>query len=268
MADEVLEKPGEQTPTEPVQETQETKEPEQPVQEEPGELDVLKNQFVNLEKKMGEQSAELGNLRNENAFYRNQGNQGQGQGQQPVHPQNPGVQAPTGSPVGNAPEYDPYDAESVKNYNAYQQQLTDNKLNQFAGFVGNAIQAGDAMSRVRDMVQRDPEHFKGIEQETITMVSNLAKVGTVDPNLISAEDTVYGCAAMVRDYRKRSQASPAAPITPVATTAIDTPTPVRPNEPEKQLDTGIAKEIIDTFYDGNLEEATKGARGSRDRGEK
>jgi len=108
--------------------------------------------------------------------------------------------------------------------------------------------------------------FKGIETETINMVNNLVQSS---PNIPAATlenpTTWYGVADMIRGEKAR-QTTP--PVNPVSSTAIDTPAPVRPNEPEKQIDMGIAQELVDEFYGGDRELATKSARASRERGEK
>ena len=262
MPDEPIVAPGEQA--EPVQSPQE---PEQPVQDiqEPGELEVLRGQVSNLEKVLGEQGKTIGDLKNDNAFLRSQqpqmGNQGQVAGNQPVYPQSP----QQGSPVGNAPEYDPYDTESVKAYNAYQQKLLDDKLNRFAVWQQQS-QVGSSLSRGQQVIQQNPAYFKGIETETINMVNNLVQSS---PNIPAATlenpTTWYGVADMIRGEKAR-QTTP--PVNPVSSTAIDTPAPVRPNEPEKQIDMGIAQELVDEFYGGDRELATKSARASRERGEK
>ena len=262
MTDEPIVEPGEQV--DPVQTPQE---PGQPVQEpqEPGELDVLRGQVSNLEKVLGEQGKTIGDLKNDNAYLRSQqpqvGNQGQVAGNQPVHPQNPGM----GSPVGNVPEYDPYDADSVKKYNEYQQRLLDEKLNRFAAWQQQS-QVGSSLSRGQQVIQQNPEYFKGIETETINMVNNLVQSS---PNIPAATlenpTTWYGVADMIRGEKSRQTTQPVNPVSP---TSIDTPAPVRPNEPEKQMDMGIAQELVDEFYGGDRELATKSARASRERGEK
>lgn len=260
MPDEPIVEPGEPTPpTEPVQAPQE---PEQPVQDtqEPGELDVLRGQVSNLEKVLGEQGKTIGDLKNDNAYLRSQ-NQGQVAGQQPVHPQSP----QQGSPVGNAPEYDPYDAESVRKYNEYQQRLLDDKLNRFAMWQQQS-QVGSSLSRGQQVIQQNPEYFKGIETETMNMVNNLVQSSpNIPASTLENPTTWYGVADMIRGEKARQTTQPVNPVSP---TSIDTPAPVRSQEPEKQVDMGIAQELVDEFYGGDRELATKSARASKERGEK
>ena len=243
MTDE-LEPTGEQVEQEPVQETQ-----EQPVQEptqEPGELDVLKQQFANLEAKLGEQGNELGNLRNENAYYRNMAQ---------VQPQNPQGPA-TGSQVGSEEEYDPYDQKSVDGYFARKQAQIDAKLNDFAQYQ-HRTQVGSALNTVQQIINSNPEYFRGHEQETIAMVSNLGNTGTVNPNLLANPDTVYGCADMIRGAKARRSAPQA---TPQRATALDTPSAVHTTPAPKALNTEISQEIVDRFYGGDRAAATKSMR--------
>ena len=252
MPEEVLEQTGELTQGS-VPEVQEA----EPQVQTPGELEVLKNQLGNLEKKLGEQGNELGNLRNENAYYRMQG-------QQQQHPQAPVMGNPAGSDVD---EYDPYDQASVNRYWANKQKQLNNqmneKLNQFAQY--NHRQAvGAAFNRGKQIVAQNPEVFKGNETEVITMVSNLAMSGSIQPDLIENPTTWFGINAMVKDDKTRKQSR----VNPMTSTVIDTPSQVKTQEPDKKVDMTISKKIVDRFYGGSYEEATKGARESRERGEK
>jgi len=249
MTEEVLEQMGEQETVPEVQET------EQQVQT-PGELDVLKDQLSNLEKKLGEQGNELGNLRNENAYYRMQS-------QQVQHPQAPEV----GNPVGSVDEYDPYDLASVNRCWAKKQAEIDKqvneKFNQFAQY--NHKQAVNmALNRGRQIVAQNPDIFKGNEKEVITMVSNLAMSGNIQPDLLENPTTWFGVNDMVAGEKARKQRQ----VSPMASTVIDTPSQVRPTEAPVKEDMGIPQNIVDELFGGDRALATKMARESRERGEK
>jgi len=255
---------SQETPTEAPTQEPATQIPDLPPAYQGKSAAELAQMLQDREAVISRQGEEVGNLRNENAYFRAQpqvGNQGQVAGNQPVHPQNPGM----GSPVGNVPEYDPYDADSVKKYNEYQQRLLDEKLNRFAAWQQQS-QVGSSLSRGQQVIQQNPEYFKGIETETINMVNNLVQSS---PNIPAATlenpTTWYGVADMIRGEKSRQTTQPVNPVSP---TSIDTPAPVRPNEPEKQMDMGIAQELVDEFYGGDRELATKSARASRERGEK
>ena len=243
MSDEPVVTSGEPTPpTEPVQNPTE---PTEPIVQEPGELDGLKNQLVNLEKKLGEQGNELGELRNENAFYRNQ------QQAPPQGPQNVGNQAGT-VPVE---EYDPYDQASVDRYFASKQKQVDERLNQFAMY-NHQQNVNSALNRGKQIIQQNPEAFKGNENEVITMVSNLAMSGNIQADLIENPTTWYGVNDMVSGEKARKQNQ----VNPIGVTPIDTPAPVKTQEPEKQGNLEISPAIVKQFFGGDLEAATKAAR--------
>lgn len=267
MAEEILEKKGEQ---ETVLQTQETK-PDVPETLEglqgrltamEGERNDALKQKDEAQDLIGRHTEELSQLRNDNAFYRSQGNQAQQVQPQQVYPQNPGVQTPMGSPAGSTETetYDMYDEASAKRFHAQQRQETvaavNAQLTQFAAY-NQQTQVGAALHRGQQIIRENPEYFKGVEEKTANMVSNLARSGNIQPDLIENPTTWFGCADMVKGEEARKNP---AQVTPVASTAIDAPAPVRSNEPEKQVDTSISKEIVDTFFDGNREEATKSAR--------
>jgi len=241
---------GEQTQDEPVQETATP----EPIVQETGELDVLKNQFANLEKKMGEQSEEMGNLRNENAYYRNQGQQ----------QQVPQGQA-TGSQVGTPVEYDPYDEASVKQFHANQQKQMTAQMNQFASYMQQQA-VGSALSRGKQVIAQNPEVFKGNENEVIAMVTNLANSGNIQPDLLENPTTWFGVNDMVKGDKARKQT--AGQAAPFASTPVETPSQVKTPEPQVKVDGNISQKIVDVLFDGDREAATKSARESAERGEK
>ena len=248
MENEVLEPTGEQETVPEVQEAE-------PQVQTPGELEILKNQLGNLERKLGEQGNELGNLRNENAYYRMQS-------QQQPHPQAPEV----GNPVGSE-EYDPYDQASVNRYWAKKQAEIDKqvneKFNQFAQY-SHKQAVNTAFNRGKQIIAQNPELFKGNENEVITMVSNLAMSGNIQPDLLENPTTWYGVNDMVRGEKTRKQRQ----VSPMASTAIDTPSQVRAKDPVIKEDMGIPQEHVDVFFGGDRVLATKMARESRERGEK
>ena len=227
---------------------------QEPIVQDTGELDVLKNQFANLEKKMGEQSEEMGNLRNENAYYRNQGQQ----------QQVPQGQA-TGSQVGTPVEYDPYDEASVKQFHANQQKQMTAQMNQFAGYMQQQA-VGSALSRGKQVIAQNPEVFKGNENEVITMVTNLANSGNIQPDLLENPTTWFGVNDMVKGDKARKQA--AGQVAPITATSVETPSQVTTPEPQVKVDNTISQKIVDVMFDGDREAATKHARESAERGEK
>ena len=259
MTEEVIENTGEPTPTEPVQQTQG---PEPTVPETP---DELKGRLTAMEKErnsaleqaqnaqglIGQHTDELNQLRNDNAYFRQQGQQAQQQ-----HPQNP----ETDSSAGSAESYDMYDQESVKRlFAAERKKMTDVQNEGFRQYATwqQQQQVGSSFSRGKQVIPNDPAYFKGVEEETSNMVSNLASSGAIRADLIEDKETWYGCAAMIKSKKAREGQKT---ITPVEATAMDTPAPVRQGEPEKEINRDIRKDITDMFYDGDEKKATEGAR--------
>lgn len=212
---------------------------------------------------------QIGQLQNDNAYYRAQGTQGQQANQvqtQQVYPQNPN----TGNPAGGtqSEDFDMYDEASAKRFHAQQRQETvaavDARLNQFAAY-NQQTQVGAALNRGRQIIQNNPDYFKGVEEETMTMVSNLARSGNIQPDLIENSTTWFGCADMVKGEKARKDP---AQVNPVASTTIDTPAQVKTEESVKLVDESIDDSLVKTFFGGDRELATKSARASAKRGEK
>ena len=257
MTEEVIEKAGESP--EAVQETQETKTevPETP-EELQGRLTVMEKerdsaleQAQNAQGLIGQHTNELNQLRNDNAYFRQQGQQTQ------QHPQNP----ETGSPAGSAEEeYDMYDPLSVKRLFAAEKKkmldVQNEGFRQFATYQQQQ-QVGSSFSRGKQVIQNDPGYFKGVEEETSTMVSNLAASGAIRADLIEDPTTWYGCADMVKGKKGR-EGQPK--IDPVTATAMDTPSSIKSNDDDDIGGEEIPKDIIDTFYDGDEKKAIEGMR--------
>ena len=202
---------------------------------------------------IGRHTEELNQLRNDNAYYRNQGQQQVPQGQA------------TGSQVGTPVEYDPYDEASVKQFHANQQKQMTAQMNQFAGYMQQQA-VGSALNRGKQVIAQNPEVFKGNENEVITMVTNLANSGNIQPDLLENPTTWFGVNDMVKGDKARKQT--AGQAAPFASTPVETPSQVKTPEPQVKVDNNISQKIVDVLFDGDREAATKHARESAERGEK
>ena len=250
MADEKIQ--GEQE-TQEEQSVPETKESEQQVQE-PGELDVLKKQLSNLEEKLGTQGNELGQLRNENAYFRDQQGRTVQQTQYPPNPE-------TGNPVGTTEEYDPYDPKSVERYFANQKKtMLDAQNENFRNFTTwqQKSQMGVSFNRGKQTIQQNPEYFKGFENETITMVSNLASSGTIHPDLIENPTTWFGVLDMVKGEKVRQGKTQ---VTPVTAPTTEMPSSIKSGDVERE-EAGAPDmdDITKAFYGGDKKKAMETER--------
>lgn len=253
MADEPIVEPGEPTLKEPVQEPKDT-EPQVQDPKEPGELDVLKKQLSNLEEKLGTQGNELGQLRNENAYFRDQQGRVVQQTQYPPNPE-------TGNPAGNTEEYDPYDPKSVERYHAAERKKTMDQINatmtNFAAYQQKS-QIGAAFNRGKQTIQQNPEYFKGYENETINMVSNLANSGTIHPDLLENPTTWFGVLDMVKGEKTRQGKTQ---VNPVTATTTEMPLSIKSADVERE-DAGAPDmdDIAIAFYGKDKKKAMEAER--------
>ena len=253
MGDERIVELGEQALAEPVQEPKD-KEPKVQEPKEPGELDVLKKQLSNLEEKLGTQGNELGQLRNENAYFRDQQGRMVQQTQYPPNPE-------TGNPAGNTEEYDLYDTNSAVRFQAVERKKTMDQINttlsNFTAF-HQKNQVGAAFNRGKQTIQQNPEYFKGYEKETITMVSNLAASGTIHPDLIENPTTWFGVLDMVKGEKARQGKTHVNPVTAPAT---ETPLSIKNADVEREE--AVAPDIDDitkAFHGGDKKKAMEAER--------
>ncbi len=258
MTEEVIEKTGESPEA-----VQETQKPEQDAPEAPkelqGRLDAMEKerdsavqQAEHAQGLIGQHTDELSQLRNDNAYYRGQGQQAQQQ-----HPQNP----ETGSPAGSVEEtYDMYDPESVKRLHAVERKKMLDAQNegfrQYAAYQQQQ-QVGTSFSRGKQVIQNNPAYFKGVEEETSKMVSNLAASGAIRADLIEDPTTWYGCADMVKGKKGRDGQQK---VNPVEATAMDTPSSIKSTTVDDVGGEDIPEDIKNVFFDGDEKKAIEAKR--------
>ena len=217
-----------QEETVPESQEQDTETPSEPQADE-GRLGELSKELDNLKGVLGKQGEELGQLRNENAYWRSQQQRPQPSGfQQPQ--QYPQTQQPSAGSVEE--DYDWTDPKSV-------QRMIDSRVAQVEQRWAQSEQqkrieqAQGAFRRGTSVLERDKETFKGIEQEVTQMVQGMYGLNPSMPTTFLEDPASwYAIADVIRGRQQRSGTRPSG-VKPVAPTQTETPSSVRQREPDK-----------------------------------
>jgi len=215
---------GEQEPlaqeeTVPEPQEQEVETPQEP-EGDGGRLGDLQKELENLKGVLGKQGQELGQLRNENAYYRQSLQQGQQQGfQQPQqHPQQ----------TGSVDEdWDWTDPNAVR-------KMVRSETGQLAQAVHNVLAKG-AYARGRAIMSVDRESFDDVREEVGMLMNQFVNNPTVDPAWIEDPDSWYTVAAAARVMKQRKGQGQPYKVNPVRPTPTETPSSVKPKDTQKRV---------------------------------